>query len=101
MMRRMADQVTGHPLAQVRLQTTPTALSGEPGAFLLEVAGPDGSETIECGSIIVATGFEHFDPGRETQMYGYYEFDGRADAAGPGDDAQTARGGAALHRRAA
>ncbi len=24
---------------------------------------------------MVATGFQHFDPGRETQMYGYYEFD--------------------------
>ena len=28
---------------------------------------------VECGGIIVATGFEHFDPGRETQVYGYYE----------------------------
>ena len=26
-------------------------------------------------SVIVATGFQHFDPGLETQMYGYYEFD--------------------------
>lgn len=75
MMRRMADRVTGQPLVDVRMQTTPTALSGEPGAFELEVSGPDGSDTIECGSIVVATGFQHFDPGRETQLYGYYEFD--------------------------
>ena len=25
-------------------------------------------------AIIIATGFSHFDPARETQMYGYYEF---------------------------
>ena len=27
------------------------------------------------GAIVVATGFTHFDPGRETQMYGYYEYE--------------------------
>jgi heterodisulfide reductase subunit A2 len=75
LMRQMAEKVTGHELAEVRLQTTATGLSGEPGAFMLEVQGPDGTDTIECGSIVVATGFQHFDPGRETQLYGYYEFD--------------------------
>jgi heterodisulfide reductase subunit A len=75
LMRQMAEKVTGNSLAEVRLQTTATGLSGEPGAFRLEVQGPDGSDTIECGSIVVATGFQHFDPGRETQLYGYYEFD--------------------------
>ena len=30
---------------------------------------------MQAGSVIVATGFKHFDPGKETQMYGYYEFD--------------------------
>ncbi len=74
-MRRMAETVTGNALVDVRLQTTATALSGEPGAFSLEVSGPDGTSTIECGAIVVATGFQHFDPGRETQLYGYYEFD--------------------------
>jgi heterodisulfide reductase subunit A len=28
---------------------------------------------VEAGAIVVATGVTHFDPGRETQMYGYYE----------------------------
>ena len=27
------------------------------------------------GAVIIATGFQHFDPGRETQQYGYYEHD--------------------------
>jgi heterodisulfide reductase subunit A len=57
------------------MQTKPVALTGEPGDFTLTVEGPDGTSTIECGAIVVATGFQHFDPGRETQMYGYYEFD--------------------------
>jgi heterodisulfide reductase subunit A len=35
----------------------------------------DGAtETVHAGAIIVATGFQHFDPGRETQVYGYYEY---------------------------
>jgi heterodisulfide reductase subunit A len=75
LMQRMAAQVTEHPLAEVRLGTKPTELAGEPGAFRLTIAGPDGTVVIEAGSIVVATGFQHFDPGRETQMYGYYEFD--------------------------
>jgi heterodisulfide reductase subunit A len=75
MMQRMAERVTGNPMVDVRMQTTATELSGDPGAFRLEVTGPDGPATIECGSIVVATGFQHFDPGRETQLYGYYEFD--------------------------
>jgi heterodisulfide reductase subunit A len=75
LMQRMAEAVTSHPNATVRLGSTPTELTGEPGDFRLTVAGPGGSETLECGAIVVATGFEHFDPGRETQMYGYYEFD--------------------------
>ena len=36
--------------------------------------GEEGSSEAEAGAVILATGFKHFDPGRETQMYGYYEF---------------------------
>lgn len=75
MLQRMAEQVTGHGNAEVRLGTKPVALEGTAGAFRLTVEGPDGQDTVDCGSIVVATGFQHFDPGRETQMYGYYEFD--------------------------
>jgi len=73
-LQRMADQVTGNPLAEVRLSTTAVAIEGDPGDFRLSLDGPDGTQTVECGAIVVATGFQHFDPGRETQMYGYYEF---------------------------
>jgi heterodisulfide reductase subunit A len=75
MMQRMADAVTSHPLADVRTATKPVSLEGEAGAFRLTVSGPGGEDVVECASIVVATGFQHFDPGRETQMYGYYEFD--------------------------
>jgi heterodisulfide reductase subunit A len=59
---------------EVLTETTVTACSGTAGAFTVTVAGPGGPRELAVGSIIVATGFTHFDPGRETQMYGYYEY---------------------------
>ena len=73
--RQMIDAVTSHPGADVRLGTEVVAAQGEGGRFTLTLSGPDGEQVAECGAIIIATGFSHFDPGRETQMYGYYEFD--------------------------
>ena len=71
---RMIEAVTSNPDVDVRTGTVMTAASGEPGTFTLTLRGPDGERQEECGAIIIATGFSHFDPGRETQMYGYYEF---------------------------
>jgi heterodisulfide reductase subunit A len=71
---RMIDAVTSHPGVDVRLGTELAAASGEPGAFALTLRGPDGDQRLACGAVIIATGFTHFDPGRETQVYGYYEF---------------------------
>jgi len=61
------------PEVEVRLETTVTACRGTVGDFTLTLAGPGGEEEVGVGAIVVATGFSHFDPGRETQMYGYYE----------------------------
>jgi heterodisulfide reductase subunit A len=79
--RQMVDLVTTSPLVEVRLGTELAGVAGEPGEFTLtlrsaQAAGTRsaGAETVGCGAIIVATGFGHFDPGRSTQMYGYYEF---------------------------
>lgn len=87
--RQLIGLVTAHPLTEIRLGVEVAAVSGEPGAFTVSLrpAQPAGAEpggpvvgasvledTVECGAIIVATGFTHFDPGRSTQMYGYYEF---------------------------
>lgn len=73
-MRRMAELVTSSPNAEVRLGTDLVGFSGEPGAYTLRLRGPGGEEDLDCGAVVAATGFQHFDPGRETQMYGYYEF---------------------------
>lgn len=72
--QHMIEAVTAHPGTDVRLGSQVTALSGDPGAFTLTVRGPAGEQPVECGAIVLATGFTHFDPGRETQLYGYYEY---------------------------
>jgi heterodisulfide reductase subunit A2 len=71
---RMIEAVTSHPGVDVRLGTELAAASGEPGAFTLTLRGPHGDQRADCGAVIIATGFTHFDPGRETQVYGYYEY---------------------------
>ncbi|GAC1662767.1 MAG: CoB--CoM heterodisulfide reductase iron-sulfur subunit A family protein [Candidatus Limnocylindrales bacterium] len=58
----------------VRVDTTVTACSGSVGDFVVTLSGAAGETTEHVGAIVVATGFQHFDPGRETQMYGYYEY---------------------------
>jgi heterodisulfide reductase subunit A len=82
--RQMIDLVTDHPGVEVRLGTEVTGMVGEPGAFTLALRRSDGAQAdepqmdgaqaVECGAVIIATGFGHFDPGRSTQVYGYYEF---------------------------
>ena len=74
----MGEVIAGtlaYPRVSVRLNTTVTGCTGEAGDFTLALDGPGGAESIEVASVVVATGFQHFDPGRETQLYGYYEFD--------------------------
>ena len=61
------------PNIDVRVETTVTDCSGSVGDFEVTLAGPAGAMTERVGAIVLATGFQHFDPGRETQMYGYYE----------------------------
>ncbi len=74
-MDEMRAAVENNPNVEVMLNTEVTASEGEVGNFTV-TATQDGKEVkIECGAVIVATGFTHFDPGRETQKYGYYEHD--------------------------
>jgi heterodisulfide reductase subunit A len=72
-MGRLADRATASDLVEVRMSSEVRAVEGEAGSWKLTVAGPDGTDELECGAVILATGFQHFDPGGETQMYGYYE----------------------------
>ncbi|NJN44755.1 MAG: CoB--CoM heterodisulfide reductase iron-sulfur subunit A family protein [Anaerolineae bacterium] len=76
MMNKMIAAVDGNPLVDIRLNTTVTASEGGAGDFRVTLAkgGNGHAETVEAGGVIIATGFQHFDPGRETQMYGYYEY---------------------------
>lgn len=74
LLREMADQVTNNPLVDLRLGSTVTAAGGEAGDFRVTLSRAGADEVVEAGAVILATGFQHFDPGRETQMYGYYEY---------------------------
>lgn len=75
-LNRMISAVSDDPLVEILLQTKVTDFRGEPGDFVLTLTSKSGqNREVNAGSIIVATGFDHFDPGRETQMYGYYEFE--------------------------
>jgi heterodisulfide reductase subunit A len=71
----MVARVDNNPLVDIRLNSTVTAASGSVGNFEITVKNGRGQEKVKAGAVIIATGFQHFDPGRETQQYGYYEFD--------------------------
>ncbi|MEX2556475.1 MAG: FAD-dependent oxidoreductase, partial [Actinomycetota bacterium] len=74
-MQTMIDRIASSPLLDLRLRTMVTAQEGSPGDFRVTLTDPSGAtDVVECGAVVIATGFQHFDPGRETQMYGYYEF---------------------------
>jgi heterodisulfide reductase subunit A len=60
---------------EVRTGTQVVAVEGQAPALRVTLRAGGQEEQVEVAAAIVATGFQHFDPGRETQMYGYYEFD--------------------------
>jgi heterodisulfide reductase subunit A len=71
---RVIDSVTARPGVEVATATSVAACDGDAGQFTLTLVGPGGRRQVAASAIVVATGFSHFDPGRETQLYGYYEF---------------------------
>jgi heterodisulfide reductase subunit A len=73
-MGEMISVVVDHPNIDLRTSSQVTAMSGSAPELSLTIANGDASEEVSAGAVIVATGFRHFDPGRETQQYGYYEF---------------------------
>jgi heterodisulfide reductase subunit A len=76
MINKMISPLTDNPLVDVRLNSTVTAAEGEAGNFKVTLTkeGNGAGTVVEAGAIIIATGFQHFDPGRETQIYSYYEY---------------------------
>jgi heterodisulfide reductase subunit A len=73
-MGEMVAAVTRDPLVDVRLLTRVTAATGGVGGLRVTLTREGQAETVEAGAVIVATGFQHFDPGRANQQYGYYEY---------------------------
>jgi heterodisulfide reductase subunit A2 len=73
-MADMATAVTSNPNVEVKYQAEVKGISGSPGDFTVEVEAGGTAESINVGAVIVATGFQHFDPGRATQYYNYYSF---------------------------
>lgn len=70
------EELERHPLIDVRLRTRLANFEGEAGGFRATLTNIEGkTDTVDCAAVVVATGFDHFDPGRETQMYGYYEYE--------------------------
>ena len=63
----MVAGVTNNPNVEIHLNSTVVGSEGEVGNFKVKVSKEGKEETIEAGAVIVATGFTHFDPGRETQ----------------------------------
>jgi len=74
-MGRFVTEVVNNPVVDVRTETTVVSCTGDAPDFTVGLRGPSGDEEIHVGAVILCTGFEHFDPARETQMYGYYQYE--------------------------
>jgi heterodisulfide reductase subunit A len=73
-MAELTAAVTNHPRVQVKYQAEVKGMSGSAGNFEVQIEAGGVAESLNVGSIIIATGFQHFDPGRATQYYNYYSF---------------------------
>jgi heterodisulfide reductase subunit A len=73
-MAEMAAAVTNNPNVEVKYQADVKSMSGNAGNFTVEIETGGIPESVKVGAVIVATGFQHFDPGRATQYYNYYSF---------------------------
>ncbi len=74
MVGRLTASATDLENVEVRVDSEVTAVTGSGGDFRVTIKSKGGDDTVPAGAIVLATGFQHFDPGRETQQYGYYEF---------------------------
>lgn len=74
-MDEMRNAVLNNPNVDIMLNTIVVGAEGGIGDFTLKAVSMGKEVDIKGGAVIIATGFQHFDPGRETQKYGYYEHD--------------------------
>jgi heterodisulfide reductase subunit A len=70
----LASAVTSNANVEVKVQAEVKGISGSAGNFTVEIEAGGKSESLNVGAVIVATGFQHFDPGRAMQYYNYYSF---------------------------
>ncbi len=73
-MAELANAVTSNANVQVKYQAEVKGMSGNAGNFNVEIEAGGATESLNVGAVIIATGFQHFDPGRATQYYNYYSF---------------------------
>jgi len=73
-MAEMSAAVTNNPNVEVKYKAEVKSMSGSAGDFTVEIEAGGVAESLNVGAVIVATGFQHFDPGRATQYYNYYTF---------------------------
>ena len=74
LMGLMVSAATDLDGVEVMTNAEVTAVAGRGGDFTVTVSTDGKEDSLAAGAVILATGFQHFDPGRETQQYGYYEF---------------------------
>jgi len=73
-MAELAAWVMNNPNVEVKYQAEVKSLSGDEGNFDVQIETSGVAESLNVGAVIVATGFQHFDPGRAMQYYNYYSF---------------------------
>jgi heterodisulfide reductase subunit A len=73
-MAELAAAVTGNENIEIRYSAEVKSIEGEEGNFRVQIEAGGVTEALNVGAVIVATGFQHFDPGRATQYYNYYSF---------------------------
>ncbi|MGC9155729.1 MAG: FAD-dependent oxidoreductase [Ferrimicrobium sp.] len=73
-MGRLIAQLTSFENVEILTSSKVVGVSGDHAPFALDVLTGSTTSKVQAGSVVIATGFTHFDPGRETQLYGYYEF---------------------------
>jgi heterodisulfide reductase subunit A len=71
--RSLIDRVTNHPRITVMTEAEVTAVGGYVGNFEAQVRRGEEVVTVPAGAIIVATGYELFNPSRKPELgYGVY-----------------------------
>ncbi|MBE7433249.1 MAG: CoB--CoM heterodisulfide reductase iron-sulfur subunit A family protein [Anaerolineales bacterium] len=73
-MAELSNAVTSNANVQVKYQAEVKGMSGSAGNFEVQIEAGGKAESLNVGAVIIATGFQHFDPGRATQYYNYYSF---------------------------